>query len=57
MLQEEEITGKIPAPLSSSAVDPEGSSGCLFFAFLQAQSTLQMLLQQHSGEAANAGLP
>lgn len=57
MLEEEEITGKIPAPISSSAVDPEGSSGCLFSAFLQAQSTLRMLLQQHSLGAADAGLP
>lgn len=57
MLQEEEMAGKIPAPTSSNAVDPEGSSGCLFFAFLQAQSILQMLFQQHFCEAADAGLP
>lgn len=57
MLQDEEMAGKIPAPTSSNALDPEGSSGCLFFAFLQAQSILQMLFQQHSCEAADAGLP
>lgn len=57
MLQKEEMAGKIPAPTSSSAVDPEKSSGCLFSAFLQAKSTLQMLLEKHSLEAANAGLP
>lgn len=51
------MIGKITAPMSSSAVDPEGASGCVFSAFLQAQSTLQMLLQQHSHEAASAGLP
>lgn len=45
------MTGKIPAPRSSSAVDPEGCSGYFFSAFQQAQSTLQMLLQQHSREA------
>lgn len=51
------MIGNIPAPISSSAVEPEGASGYVFSAFLQAESTLQMLLQQHSHEAASAGLP